>query len=95
MPVVSLLKGKRITRNIEDALGSWDIEDLWLPFYCVSTNLTKSQLEVHQRGNAAVAARASAAIPGVIPPVPYEGDLLVDRRIASEIDRIVSGHSVA
>ncbi len=78
LPVVSLVKGGRITKNIEDTLGSFDIEDLWLPFYCVSTNLTTSNLEVHRRGSAALAVRASVAIPGVLPPVPYDGNLLVD-----------------
>jgi predicted acylesterase/phospholipase RssA/CRP-like cAMP-binding protein len=78
LPVVSLIKGERITRNIGATFGDWDIEDLWLPFYCVSTNLTRSRLEVHRRGNVALAVRASVAIPGVLPPVPYDGDLLVD-----------------
>ncbi len=78
VPIVSLIKGERITANIEESLGDWDIEDLWLPFYCVSTNLTKSRLEVHRTGNAAHAVRASVAIPGVLPPVPSAGDLLVD-----------------
>jgi predicted acylesterase/phospholipase RssA/CRP-like cAMP-binding protein len=78
LPVVSIVKGHRIMANIEATLGGWDIEDLWLPYYCVSTNLTKSRLEVHRRGSTAVAVRASVAIPGVLPPVPYDGDLLVD-----------------
>ena len=78
MPVVSIVKGRRIMDNIEATLGGWDIEDLWVPYYCVSTNLTKSRLEVHRRGSTAVAVRASVAIPGVLPPVPYDGDLLVD-----------------
>jgi predicted acylesterase/phospholipase RssA/CRP-like cAMP-binding protein len=78
VPVVSLIKGQRITANIEESFGEWDIEDLWLSFYCVSTNLTKSRLEVHRRGSASRAVRASVAIPGVLPPVPNDGDLLVD-----------------
>jgi predicted acylesterase/phospholipase RssA/CRP-like cAMP-binding protein len=78
LPVVSIVKGQRITGNIEATLGGWDIEDLWLPYYCVSTNLTKSRLEVHRRGSTAIAVRASVAIPGVLPPVPFDGDLLVD-----------------
>jgi len=78
VPVVSLIKGRRISRNIDTALGDWDIEDLWLPFTCVSTNLTTSQLQVHRRGSASLAVRSSVAIPGVLPPVPYDGDLLVD-----------------
>ena len=40
LPVVSIIKGQRIMGNIEATLGGWDVEDLWLPFYCVSTNLT-------------------------------------------------------
>jgi predicted acylesterase/phospholipase RssA/CRP-like cAMP-binding protein len=85
LPIVSLVKGGRITRNIEETFGSWDIEDLWLPFYCVSTNLTKSRLEVHRRGSTAMAIRASVAIPGVLPPVPYEGDLLVDGGVLNNL----------
>jgi predicted acylesterase/phospholipase RssA len=85
IPVVSLLKGGRITRNIEQTFEGRDIEDLWLPFYCVSTNLTKSRLEVHRRGSMALAVRASLAIPGVLPPVPYEGDLLVDGGVLNNL----------
>lgn len=85
IPVVSLLKGGRITRNIEQTFEGRDIEDLWLPFYCVSTNLTKSRLEVHRRGNMAQAVRASLAIPGVLPPVPYDGDLLVDGGVLNNL----------
>jgi predicted acylesterase/phospholipase RssA/CRP-like cAMP-binding protein len=85
IPVVSLLKGGRITRNIEQTFEDRDIEDLWLPFYCVSTNLTKSRLEVHRRGSLALAVRASLAIPGVLPPVPYGGDLLVDGGVLNNL----------
>jgi predicted acylesterase/phospholipase RssA/CRP-like cAMP-binding protein len=85
LPIVSLVKGARISRNIEGTFGSWDIEDLWLPFYCVSTNLTRSRLEVHRRGSTALAMRASVAIPGVLPPVPYEGDLLVDGGVLNNL----------
>ena len=85
LPIVSLVKGARITRNIDETFGTWDIEDLWLPFYCVSTNLTKSRLEVHRRGSTALAIRASVAIPGVLPPVPYQGDLLVDGGVLNNL----------
>jgi len=85
IPVVSLLKGGRITRNIEQTFEGRDIEDLWLPFYCVSTNLTKSRLEVHRRGQMALAVRASLAILGVLPPVPYNGDLLVDGGVLNNL----------
>jgi len=85
VPVVALLKGERISRNIGASFGAWDIEDLWLPYYCVSTNLTRSTLEVHRRGSAAQAIRASVAIPGVLPPVPVDGDLLVDGGVLNNL----------
>jgi predicted acylesterase/phospholipase RssA/CRP-like cAMP-binding protein len=85
LPVVSLVKGARITSSIEATFGSYDIEDLWLPYYCVSTNLTKSRLEVHRHGSASLAIRASVAIPGVLPPVPHDGDLLVDGGVLNNL----------
>jgi predicted acylesterase/phospholipase RssA/CRP-like cAMP-binding protein len=78
VPVVSLVKGERITRSITRMAADLDVRDTWLPFSCVSTNLTKFRLEVHERGDSPTALRASVAIPGVLPPVPYGGDLLVD-----------------
>ncbi len=85
VPVVALLKGQRISENIAANFGTFDIEDLWLPFYCVSTNLTTSRLQVHRRGPSAVAIRASVAIPGVLPPVPFDGDLLVDGGVLNNL----------
>ena len=92
VPVVSLVKGQRITRNLDANFGSYDIEDLWRSFYCVSTNLTTSELHVHRRGNAARAIRASVAIPGVLPPVPHDGDLLVDGGVLNNLPVEVMRH---
>ena len=85
IPVVSLIKGGRISRAIEGHFGTCDIEDLWLPYYCVSTNLTTSRLEVHRQGPAAKFIRASVAIPGVLPPVSYQGELLVDGGVLNNL----------
>ncbi len=78
LPLVSLVKGARITRGINKEFGDMDIEDLALPFLCVSTNLSTSRVEVHDSGPITPATRATVAIPGVIPPVPSNGHLLVD-----------------
>ena len=78
IPIVSVISGKRMSASIESTFGTWDVEDLWLPFYCTSTNLSRSRSEVHRRGDLARAVRASVAIPGILPPVSYHGDLLVD-----------------
>ncbi len=85
IPVVSVLKGERISKSIAATLGGWDINDLMLGFYCISTNLTASRLELHASGDLAVAVRASVAIPGVLPPVPFRGDLLVDGGVLANL----------
>ncbi|MCM2270511.1 MAG: patatin-like phospholipase domain-containing protein [Thermoanaerobaculia bacterium] len=78
LPLASLLAGRRITRAIERHAAGWEIEDLWIPYFCVSTNLTTARSVVHRRGEVVRAVRASVSIPGVLPPVPADGDLLVD-----------------
>lgn len=85
VPVVSLIKGRRITAAITDFFGGTDIEDLLVPFFCVSTNLTRATLNVHRRGDLASALRASVAIPGVLPPVPQGDDLLVDGSVMNNL----------
>ena len=79
-PLVSLLSGRRLARILaRSPLAGRTIEDLWLPFYCVSANYTRAAEHVHRRGDVAAAVTASMAIPGVFPPVVHEGtDLLVD-----------------
>jgi predicted acylesterase/phospholipase RssA len=85
LPLASLISGKRITDSIQRQAGSWDIEDLWLPFFCVSTSLTTSRAMAHQRGNSALAIRASVSIPGVLPPVSMNGELLVDGSVVNNL----------
>jgi predicted acylesterase/phospholipase RssA len=86
VPVTSMISAQRIVRAIHEGADDRDIEDAWLPFTCVSTNLTRSRLEVHRRGSLALALRASLSIPGVMPPVPYgEEDLLVDGGVLNNL----------
>ena len=85
LPIVSVLAGSRITRNLEVGFASRDIEDLWIPFFCVSTNLTRAEPVVHRRGSLALAVRASISLPGVMPPVYQNGDLLVDGGLLNNV----------
>ncbi len=85
IPLVSLVKGKRVSRKLRESLGKWEIEDLWTPFFCTSTNLTHSRVVVHDRGDLARAVRASVAIPGVLPPIAADSDLLVDSSVLNNL----------
>ena len=78
LPYAALTASDHVTRICRHAYGSRLIEDLWIPFFCVSTNLSSAEKQVHQRGMLWRAVRASMAIPGVFLPVLENGDILVD-----------------
>lgn len=78
LPLVSFFSGERMDSLLKGTFGGGDIEDLWIPFYCASTNLTSGSVEVHDRGALWKALRASASLPGVFPPVVYGDNLHVD-----------------
>lgn len=85
LPATSVLRGKHISQTIIKQTASWDIEDYWLPFFCVSTNMTTASQMIHRTGNSARAIRASVSIPGVFPPVPEDGELLVDGGVLNNL----------
>ncbi len=78
LPVSSIASGQRISKRLQDAAGEVDIEDLWIDYFCVSTNLSRMEPLVHREGRAWRAIRASMSIPGVFPPVAHGDDVLVD-----------------
>jgi predicted acylesterase/phospholipase RssA/CRP-like cAMP-binding protein len=78
LPISALLAGKKLDRVLHRQIGDVDIEDLWLPFFCVSTDLSRAKLVVHERGCAWKSVRASCSIPGIFPPLPMDGQTLVD-----------------
>jgi predicted acylesterase/phospholipase RssA len=86
-PAVSVASAKKLTRMLRDPrnLGDTGIEDMWVPYFCVSTNLSSGEMVVHDRGPAWLAVRASIAIPGVLPPVWHDGDLLVDGGVVNDL----------
>jgi len=77
-PLVSLVSGRKVGLLLRRELGDIDIEDLPLPFFCVSSNLTTGRIAVHQQGLLWRWLRASVAIPGVLPPVLQSGEVYVD-----------------
>ncbi len=78
LPLVSLLAGRQLAALLDDAFGSRRIEDLPIPYFCISTNLTQAEEIIHRRGSLAGAVRASMAVPGIYPPVSRGRDLLID-----------------
>lgn len=85
LPFVSIIKGRKITRAMTDQLGDHDVEDLWLPYYCITTNLTRAAEEAHVRGPIVPLIRSSAAIPGFLPPVRLGDDLHIDGGVLNNV----------
>jgi len=77
-PFVALTRGRKVSRLLQREYGEVLIEDLALPFFCVSANLSTGRALEHRDGCLAEALRASVAIPGVMPPIYRGDDVLVD-----------------
>ncbi|MGQ0672023.1 MAG: patatin-like phospholipase family protein [Hyphomicrobium sp.] len=79
LPRYSLIDHGHFDAQLKRYFGGNDIEDLWLPYFAVSTNLSTFALHVHRRGDLWTAVRASGSIPVLLPPIyTAEGEMLVD-----------------
>ncbi|MCJ2055563.1 patatin-like phospholipase family protein [Methylobacterium sp. J-048] len=78
LPIHALTRGAKVDASLAARYGGVRIEDLWLPFFCVSSNLTTGRAMIHRDGDLPKALRASIAIPGLLPPVLCDEGVLVD-----------------
>jgi len=78
IPLVALLAGKKLDRVMADLFEDLDIADLWTPFFCVSTNISRAYRQVHDSGSLREAIRSSCSVPGLFPPFQRFTQLLVD-----------------
>jgi predicted acylesterase/phospholipase RssA len=72
------MTSKKMTSVLNELYEGLYIEDLWRPFFCVSSNLTRAEPVVHQTGLLWKSVRASVAIPGIFTPILHQGEVLVD-----------------
>ncbi len=78
LPVVGMVRGKRVNNRLHEHFGDAEISDLEVPFFAVSTNLTDGTYRIHRRGLLRKALRATISLPGILPPVVDDGEVLVD-----------------
>jgi len=83
LPLMSLIKGRRTRVATERAIGELvggpiDIEDLWKGYFCIASNYSQGREQRLTEGDLGHALLASSAIPGALPPVVRDGDLLCD-----------------
>jgi NTE family protein len=84
LPVVSMISGHRMDRLLRKHLD-FLIEDLPTPFFCVSCHLDTGSMKIHERGDLVAALRASASIPGIIPPAVIDNRLVVDGAVINNL----------
>lgn len=49
-PVTSMFSGRDFNQTIKSTFGDTYIEDLWLPYFTVTTNITDSSMRIHSYG---------------------------------------------
>jgi NTE family protein len=77
-PMIALTHGDKVRERLTEHFGDRQIGDLWLPFFCLSANLTTGAYQLHRTGLVREALRASISLPGVLPPVTIDNNVLVD-----------------
>lgn len=86
LPLVSLMSGRRAGKMLKMMFGDQLIENLWLNYFCVSTNLSRAELMIHRHGPVRRWLRASISIPGTAPPlIDDTGDLLIDGGVLDNV----------
>ncbi|PIK46415.1 putative neuropathy target esterase isoform X6 [Apostichopus japonicus] len=49
-PYLAMFSGRGFNNIIGEVLGERKIEDLWIPYFCVTTDITDSKKRVHSNG---------------------------------------------
>uniref|UniRef100_A0A669CHD3 lysophospholipase n=1 Tax=Oreochromis niloticus TaxID=8128 RepID=A0A669CHD3_ORENI len=79
-PVTSMFSGASFNSSISSVFKNKQIEDLWLPYFNITTDITASAMRVHTDGSLWRYVRASMSLSGYLPPLcdPKDGHLLMD-----------------
>ena len=85
LPIISLVSGKRVARDLRKMFGDTAVDGLWIPFFAAACNLTKGCTTVQDSGPLWRAVLASNSPAGLFPPVLFNGDMLVDGAILENV----------
>lgn len=85
LPLVSLVSGRRVRRDLRRLFGDREFSQLWRPFFAAACNLSRAETIVLDRGPLWRAVLASNSPAGLLPPVLMDGELLVDGAILDNV----------
>lgn len=87
--IPSLVQSFFSPRRVEGVLGALipkvNIEDLKIPFAAISCDILSGKEVVFKKGSLRMAIDASSTVPGIWPPVEYEGMYLMDGGITDNV----------
>ena len=86
----SLIAGEKLAAELRNYISDRCIENLDRIFVCVATELSTGHEVWMRRGTMADALRASYALPGLFPPVQYDGRWLVDGALVNPVPTSVA-----
>ena len=78
VPVYGLVNPAVFDEGLRHASEGRDVEDLPVPYFTTAINLSRNRYEILDRGPVWEAMRATASIPGLLPPFVRGGELLAD-----------------
>ena len=78
VPILAMTHGLKVNDRLAHHFKDTVIPDLWLPFFCLSSNLTTGAYQLHRRGLRRSALRATISLPGILPPATDSNNVLVD-----------------
>ncbi len=85
IPFLSFKRGGKSSRVLKEFFGDICIEDLWLTYFCTSSNLNRADLKIHTTGPLFPSVLATTRAPGVFPPVVIDGELHVDGGLINNV----------
>lgn len=85
LPLLSFLSGRKLAQALYPYIREDEIEDLQLPYFCISAGLKRGAMHVHTHGSLFKSVLASTRAPGAFPPLCYDEDLLVDGALLNNV----------
>lgn len=85
LPLVSILRHGVFDKSASNSFGEGDIEDCWIKYFCIASNLSKAEEISLCQGPLREAVLASMAMPGTVAPRIHSEGLLVDGGILNNL----------
>ncbi|XP_071821059.1 patatin-like phospholipase domain-containing protein 6 isoform X3 [Apostichopus japonicus] len=99
-PYTSMFSGRSFNRIIRDCFQDRQIEDLWIPYFSITTDINDSKMRIHTTGSLWRYVRASMSLSGYLPPLcdPKDEHLLLDggyvNNLPADVMKSMGAHTI-